>query len=73
MKCKKCDMVIDDDSRYCEYCGAKVPRKSRAVAITFLVLLLIGVIGGLVYAYQDEIMYFFEETIVFFEDVIENF
>ena len=54
MKCPKCGKQIDNDSRFCEYCGAKIEKSKRGLWITLGVILLsvcIGVLG--VYVYES--------------------
>lgn len=50
MKCKNCGAEIANDSKFCEFCGKKQKRHSRAlgiILITLLLLLLLAAIGAI--------------------------
>ena len=57
MKCPNCGKEIADDSLFCELCGAHIakPKKGhKALWITLVVLIFVGLIGGIVY-HQNKI------------------
>ena len=52
MKCPNCGHEVADDSLFCELCGAQIAKKKKshkALWITLVVLILVGLIGGVVY------------------------
>ena len=54
MNCPKCKKQIDDDSQFCEYCGAKIEKSKRGLWITLAVIALIAIVGGSVYMHEAQ-------------------
>lgn len=54
MICPKCKKVIDNDSQFCEYCGAKITKSKKGLWITLAVIALVAMVGGGVYMYEAQ-------------------
>ena len=52
MICPKCKKQIDNDSQFCEYCGAKIEKSNKGLWITLAVIALFALVGCSVYMYN---------------------
>jgi predicted nucleic acid-binding Zn ribbon protein len=52
MNCPNCGKNIDNDSQFCEYCGAKIEKSKRGLWITLAVIALFALVGCSVYMYN---------------------
>ena len=52
MICPKCGKNIDNDSQFCEYCGAKITKSKKGLWIILVLLALVILVGGGLYMYK---------------------
>ena len=52
MNCPNCGKNIDNDSQFCEYCGAKIEKSNKGLWITLAVIALFALVGCSVYMYN---------------------
>ncbi len=64
MKCPNCGKEIANDSKFCEFCGAKIifasiseksPQKKKVVWITLILILCLLLLGGILYYEHEQI------------------